>query len=271
MSLAVGIDVGGTKLAAALVDRASGALLASARRPTAPARGAEAVLADCVALAGEMAAGHGPLPVGVGICETVDPAGRTTSAVTVDWRGRDVAAAFASVGPARVESDVRATAVAEARLGAGRGLASVLVVTVGTGISHCLVLDGAPWAGARGNAICTGAPLVEDVASGPAIARAGGAARAEEVLADPGRAAVVAAAADALGHELARLVNALDPAGVVIAGGLGLHEGYRAQVVAAMRPRVFAPDTARVPVVPAALGPEAAVIGAALCAPEAAA
>ena len=266
MTLALGIDVGGTKLAAALVDTSSGELQQRLELPTRPERPARAVLDDCIAMAGELAAGRGALPLGIGVCELVDREGRTRSAYTVDWRAIDVASAFGALGPAVVESDVRAAALAESRFGAGRGVRELLYVTVSTGISSCLVLDGVPYAGARGHAICTGAPPLEDVASGKALAAAGGRERAQDVLADPSLDAVVEHAARQLGAGLAGLVNALDPGVLVIGGGLGLADRYRELAVAAMRPMIFAGDTRDVPVVPAQLGADAGVVGAALAA-----
>ena len=165
-----------------------------------------------------------------------------------------------------VESDVRAAALAEAHFGAGRGVQELLFVIVGTGISCCLVLGGHTYAGARGNAICFGAPPLEQAASGLALAAAGGRERAEEVLADARLDSVVEAAARELGVGLAWLVNALDPATVVIGGGLGLVDRYRELAVEAMRPLIFADNTRGLPVVPAELGMDAGVIGAALAA-----
>jgi glucokinase len=188
------------------------------------------------------------------------------SAQTLDWRTIDVAAAFGELGRAVVESDVRAAAVAEARFGAGFGVEELLYVTVGTGISCCLVVGGRAYAGARGNAICFGAPPVEDAASGLALAQAGGRERAEDVLADPALAGVVDAAAVQLGGGLAMLVNALDPGMLVIGGGLGLVDSYRDRAVEAMRPLIFADATRDLPVVAAQLGPDAGLIGAALAA-----
>ena len=266
MTLAIGIDVGGTKIAAGIVDTATGAVEERFEVPTDAARAAAAVLADCVALADELAEGHGGMPIGMGVCELVDRDGRTRSAVTLDWRGIDLAGAFGRLGRATIESDVRAAAVAEARFGAGRGVEDLLYVTVSTGISHCLVLGGRAYAGARGNAICTGAPPLEEVASGLALARAGGRERAQDVLADPALDGVVAVAATALGTGLAGLVNALDPGALVIGGGLGLAERYRGLAITAMRPLIFADDTRDLPVLPAELGAEAGVIGAALAA-----
>jgi len=266
VTVALGIDVGGTKLAAARIDVASGEILATARRPTDPGRGAEAVLADCVEL-GREAAGDGAVAaVGLAVCELVDPDGRVRSAETVDWRDTDLAAAFAPLGPLRVESDVRAAAVAEARLGAGRGEPDFLYVGIGTGISHCLVTGGRPRAGAHGSAIGTGAPYVERWSGGLALARRTGHRTAREALDDPASAAIVDDAARRLGTALAALLNALDPGVLVIGGGLGLDPGYRERAVAAMRLEVYDPAAARVPVRPAALGADAAVVGAALAA-----
>jgi glucokinase len=262
--LAVGLDVGATKLAAARVDVERGAVLAARRVPTAPARGAAAVLDDCRSLARELAGGETVVAVGVSVCELVDPAGRVRSAETVDWRGVDVAGAFDV--PARVESDVRAAALAEARFGAGRERADFLFLNVGSGISHCLMVDGAPRVGVRGSAIGTGAPLVEQWSGGLALARRAGRASAEEALADPACAGVVDDAARRLGVVLATLVNALDPGAIVVGGGLGLHDGYRERVVAALRPAVYDPAARDLPVLPAGLGADAPLIGAALAA-----
>ena len=107
MTVALGLDVGGTKIAAARVDVERGAILAARRVPTAPERGSDAVLADCRALAARL--GDGAAAVGLALCELVDPSGRVRSAETVDWRGADLLAGFDCV-----ESDVRAA-------GAGRG------------------------------------------------------------------------------------------------------------------------------------------------------
>jgi glucokinase len=254
VTLAVGIDVGGTKIAAGLVDVARGEIVRSERLPTRPQRGGAAVLADCVELAGRL--GGDGVPVGVGICEVVDRAGRLTTAETVDWRDLDVPAAF---GAARVtvESDVRAAALAEARFGAGTGLGSFLFVVVGTGAAACLVLDGRPHLGEHGNAIILGAPPVEQVAAGAALGE-----RAHD-------SAVRAEAAAEVGRVLAVLVNALDPAAVVVGGGLGLSAGFAEGVAGALRPAIWCEATRAVAVVPSTLGDDAGVVGAALAAAEA--
>ncbi len=259
----VGIDVGGSKILGASVDVTTGAVLRELRTPTRVSAGGQAVLDSCVELARELAP-EGPAAVGIGLCEFVDRAGMPTSAFTVDWRGLDVAGAFAT--HVRIESDVRAAALAEARFGAAAAFECFVYLVVGTGVSYCLVLRGRPYEGARGNAIVVGAPPVEQTSGGLALADRAGVARAELVLSDPARASFVDAAADELGLALAALVNALDPEAVVVGGGLGLVDRYRERAVSTARAAIEHEATRELPIVPATLGPRSGVIGAALVA-----
>ena len=261
----VGIDVGGSKILGASVDVATGTVLRDLRTPTPVSAGGQAVLDSCVELARELAP-DGPAAVGIGLCEFVDRSGMPTSAVTVDWRGLDVAAAFGVGAHVRLESDVRAAALAEARFGAAAAFECFVYLVVGTGVSYCLVLRGRPYEGARGNAIVVGAPPIEQVSGGFALAEKAGVARAELVLSDPARASFVDAAADELGLALAALVNALDPEAVVVGGGLGLVDRYRDRAVSTARAAIEHETTRELPIVPATLGPRSGVIGAALVA-----
>jgi glucokinase len=263
VTLTLGIDVGATKVAAGIVDVADG--IVRDRRQTATARDGAQALRDCVELATSVWR-TGLAGIGIGICELVRPDGTLATGENVDWRQLDVGAAFAELGPLRIESDVRAAAVAEGRFGAGRARASMLYVNVGSGVSHCLVLEGRPLVGARGNAIVTGAPPVEELASGVALARLAGAPSAREVLGNPAHTAAVARAADELGRALATLVNALDPETVVLGGGLGSDPRYLGMVSATTRALIYADETRPLPIEAAALGPEAGLIGAGLVA-----
>jgi predicted NBD/HSP70 family sugar kinase len=113
----------------------------------------------------------------------------------------------------------------------------------------------------------TGSPLVERWSSGLALARRTGNATALDALDDPAATPVVQDAGRRLGAVLAVLVNALDPGAVVVGGGLGLDRRYREIVAAAMREGIYDPDVrVGLEVVPAALGADAGVIGAALAA-----
>jgi len=292
---AVGLDVGGTKIAGGLVARETGDVLLRRVIPTRPERGGQAVLDDCLALAGELysagrAKGWAVQGIGVGVAELVDLDGAVTSGQTIDWRDLPVQAAFARLAPAVVESDARAPALAEGMYGAGRPYPIFCYVTVGTGISSCLVQEGRPYAGARGNAlvlatmplstVCTtcGAelhPVLEEFASGPAlVARYNQASgrqveRGEAVLAameagDPLAREVVGSAGDALGSSVAFLVNVLDPAALIVGGGLGMAGGlYWDRFVASTRRHIYADNTRTLPILPAALGVDAGLVGAA--------
>lgn len=261
-AVVVGLDVGGTKLAAARVRVGDGAVLLRHERPTAPERGPQAVLEDCVDLvSGIIAAGDSA--IGIGVCELVSPTGVITSEQTLAWGPLDVVGVFARLAPTVVESDVRTAALAEARYGAGRGVGSFLFVGIGTGISCCLVIDGTPWPGARGNAIIVGGRRLEAAASGGGLSTRLGTPNLAEAIQDPATRDVVRGAAHELGETIGVIVNAVDPDLVVIGGGLGLNDGYRGWVAEALREDLFSPQTAALPVVAASLGASAGVVGAA--------
>jgi glucokinase len=141
--LTIGVDIGGTKVAAGVVDL-NGKILATTRRDT-PAddpHQTAGVIADAIR---ELAADHEVVGVGLGAAGFVD-ADRSTVmfAPNLAWREEPLRAAIeASVGlPVVVENDANAAAWAEARFGAGRGEDYVVVITVGTGIGGGVVVDG---------------------------------------------------------------------------------------------------------------------------------
>lgn len=298
-AVAIGLDVGGTKIAGGLVRLDSGAVFARRTIPTKPERGGEAVLIDTLQLARTLeviANERGQLiqGVGVGVAELVDRDGNVRSSHLIAWQGLPVRERIAEIAPAKIESDVRAAALAEARYGAGKQFALFVYVSVGTGISSCLVQEGRPLAGARGNAlVLASAPLtvpcaacgewtshvLEEYASGPAIARryrqlSGRAVDgAEEVVdlaasGDQTAAEVVGCAGDALGNSVAFLVNVLDPEAVIVGGGLGLAGGlFWERFVRATREHIWSEESREVRILPAALGADAGLIGAAAGAP----
>jgi glucokinase len=275
----IGVDVGGTKIAAALVAGGGGVVARTSVRTEASRPGRE-VLSDAVAAADAMAAeaarrGLAVDGVGVGVPEIVDPAGRIVTDAVIGWIDEPVDQAFSHLGRVTVVADVRAAALGEALLGAGRGYGTFAYVTVGTGISHTLVIDGQPYAGVRGAALLLGSGrlgdvVLEEVACGPAIAAAAGLETAEDVLAaaaagEPEAVRVVERAARVLGEGIATLVNLLDPEAVVVGGGLGTAGGsYWDAVVAAARPAIWLPSARALPIVPAGLGTDAGACGAAL-------
>jgi glucokinase len=163
---AIGIDVGGTKVALGLLDAAELSLLESVVIPTGRDRGGKAVLADIRASAAELAqraAARGRRVSGIGLAvpEIVSLAGDIVSgAVIPQWNELPVAGVLSEIAPVRVEADVRAAAFAETVLGAGQGYDYLVFVTVGTGISYTAVYQGRPIAGSRGGALNVGTTVL---------------------------------------------------------------------------------------------------------------
>jgi glucokinase len=218
--LTLALDIGGTKMAVGLVDPA-GTLVHTAVRPTPKSGGVEqvwAVLAQLIS--DEMhAAGSEIRAVGIGSAGPIDLAAGTVSPVNIaSWRGfplRDRVAAAVPGVPVRLAGDGLCMALGEHWRGAGRGADFLLGMVVSTGVGGGLVLDGAPYYGRTGNAghvghmvvefegqpcTCGGRGCVETIASGPWMTRW---AVANGWAAPPGADAVALAAAAAAGDEVA--------------------------------------------------------------------
>jgi glucokinase len=192
--------------------------------------------------------------------------------------------------PVALINDARAFTLAESRMGAAAGCPTVVCVTLGTGVGGGVVVDGrlrfgpSGRAGELGHQVievdgppcgCGNRGCVEAFAAGAALCRLGGRATPEAVFAaaaaGDGRAAgAVQAVIGRLAVGIANLVTVLWPERVVVGGGVAaagdrLFGPLRAAVAAAA-PLV---DPAAYEIVPAALGPGAGAIGAALWAGEA--
>lgn len=143
MNLAIGIDIGGTKVAGGLV-APDGGILARARRLT-PSRDALEVQRTIVEVVDELRAGHDVVGVGIGAAGFVDAdRARVLFAPHLAWRNeplRDSIAAAVGL-PVIVENDANAAAWAEWRFGAARGETRLVCVTLGTGIGGGIVNDG---------------------------------------------------------------------------------------------------------------------------------
>lgn len=291
------IDVGGTKTAFARVAMPGGQIVE--RRLIATPSGSAAgrdFLDEVEAIAQTLvtgADGDRCVAIGLGICELVDPSGAVRSGHRVRWQGLPVCERLSRLAPAFIESDVHAAAHAEARLGAGRPYAQFLYLNIGTGISTAWVVDGRVHVGAHGHALvlassrwttrcpCCGATsdcILEDVAGGAGLAsryraltgrpvEAGRDVVAAARSGDPEALEVVRTAAESLGSALAMILGVLDPEALVIGGGLGAASGpYRDALVGATRDRIWSASTRDLPILPAELGSDAGLLGAALAA-----
>ncbi|GAB2544750.1 ROK family protein [Brachybacterium huguangmaarense] len=306
--LAIGVDIGGTKIAAGAVDE-QGRIVASATRRT-PAQDPdllEQAVADAVR---ELREHHPVVAVGIGAAGFVDADRRTVVfAANLAWRDRPLAANVEALVdlPVVVENDANAAGWAEFRFGPAADAENMLMLTVGTGLGGALVLDGKLIRGAGGFAGelahmtivpdgqwcgCGNRGCLEQYTSGSALVRS---ARAGAIGGDPLLAPLLAAAGGDpaaidgplvtrlaqegdegarreiagigawLGRGSASIAALLDPEIIVVGGGViaagdllldPARDAY-ARSLTARTHRVLAPF------VPASMGNEAGMIGAA--------
>ncbi|GIV79986.1 MAG: glucokinase [Litorilinea sp.] len=264
-SYAIGVDLGATKIAAALVSR-DGRVVAEKRVPTEPALGEEAVIGRMATLVQELSQeASGPLAgVGIGTPGYVNSAaGIVQNAVNLGWQEVPLAQRLQAALPMHldiwVENDANVQALGEYYFGAARGCDHFVFIGIGSGLGSGIISRGALITGATYMAAemghlsldpegrqcaCGLRGCVETVVSGPGIVAsvqkylaqgrpmgsrlaAGGPLTPERVLqaaqeGDPAARAAFAEAASWLGMVFAAYVAILNPAKIVIGGGLGL-------------------------------------------------
>ncbi|MDI5963719.1 ROK family protein [Streptomyces sp. SL13] len=296
----IALDVGGTGMKAALMDR-HGVPLHQARRPTGRDRGPQSVVASVLDFAAELRAygirefGEPAAAAGVAVPGVVDDAaGVAVYSANLGWRDVPLRAALAerlSGAPVALGHDLRCGGLAEGRLGAGRGRDRFLFVALGTGIAAAIGLGGRIEAGANGGAgeighivvrpdglpcPCGQRGCLETLASAAAVTRLWAAACGDPAATaadcaqavergDPAAVAVWTAAVDALADGLVTGLTLLDPGTVIVGGGLA-EAGET--LLTPLREAVAARLTfQREPeIVPAALGDAAGCLGAGLLA-----
>lgn len=148
MSLAIGVDVGGTKLAAGVVDT-RGRIIERLERLT-PSSSPPATAATISEAVGELRSRHRVDAVGVGAAGFVDETRATVVfAPHLAWRDEPLRKELERLtgAPVLVENDGNTSAWAEWRFGAGRGHRHVVMVTIGTGIGTGIIIDGAIYRG----------------------------------------------------------------------------------------------------------------------------
>ncbi len=300
-TLAVALDVGGTKFAAAVVSRA-GKVVAAQRVPTPVTTDPDLVFAAAVEAVDRVLGAAGltfddprlARAIGVGTAAPLDQAAGTVSPVNIPaWRGFPLRASLSDryAVPVGMIGDGVAFAVGEHWKGAAHGRDNVLGMVVSTGVGGGLIVGGRAVVGATGNAghighvsvepagprcVCGGTGCVEAIASGPSIVRwaeANGFTGGTGTAADVARAAAagneVALAAfrragDALGMVIAGAVTLLDLDLVVIGGGVAAAGSVLFDPLTQAYARYATLDFAARPrVVPAEIGGTAGLLGAA--------
>ncbi len=280
----IGIDLGGTKIEVAVLDR-DGEIVWRQRRATPPSYD------DIVRAIAGLVAATPTGPIGVGIPGVLSPAtGLVKNANTQVLIGHalDHDLAAATGREVRVENDANCFALSEAQDGAGRGARTVFGVILGTGGGGGIVFDGtlvagrhrmagewghmplpAPdadewplprcWCGQRG--------CLELWLSGPGLARSCGAPDVPAVLAraaagDPAAGSALDRHADRLARGLAVICNLLDPDAIVLGGGLSNMDHLYEQLPTRLARHVFS-DVIDTPILRNQHGDSSGVRGAA--------
>ncbi len=276
---AIGVDIGGTKVyAVALDDTATVVAEHRAATPADPDSLVRAIASAVDALAVPV----GSLGIGVAGLVTIRGEVRVSPHLAHPERLDLVARLSARFGvEVRVDNDANAAAWAEARLGAGRGVADLVVITLGTGIGAGIVCNGKLVRGAHGFAgepghftinfdgdthVTGGRGSWELYASGTALQRAVDGVLDTAVLATAEGVALLDAYANAVAIGIGNVVALLDPELVVLGGGVSsVGEPLRAAVERCLPAWVFgAAERSMLRVVLAELGERAGAIGAAL-------
>lgn len=220
----------------------------------------------------------------IGVPEYVNPDGQLFTRECIDWQEQptDNLPRISSF-PWVIDSDVRCAALAEALVGAGQDMSSVLYVTVSSGISSCLVADGATWTGHRGAAIGIGMfptathetdATLEQYASGLGLTRRYNqsasieATNAKEVAARAAdealAASIIHSSGESLGAALAMSAELLDPEVIIMGGSLWENcREYRHAAEVAYRRFHQHPNNAPV-ILTGSLGNDRGLIGAAI-------
>ena len=296
-SRVIGVDVGGTKILAAVVSR-DGSLGVRLERPS-DHSSQDALLAELDSLVEELhRAEPEAVALGFGVPSRIDQrSGHALKSVNIPLEGVDLRDRMREQHglPVALDNDANAAAIAEWQVGAARGARHVVMLTLGTGVGGGLILDGRPYRGATGSGAelghivlepggppcgCGGHGHLESFAAGPAadrVARSlyGDGSDAHELVrrgrdGEPEAVEALAGIGRYLGSGIATFVNVFEPELVVVGGGFGdageLLLGPAREVVAG---EGLEPARDNVRIVEAELGVEAGVIGAGMVAFEA--
>jgi len=285
--LVIGLDVGGTKILSGLVDR-DGQVLAQHEIHT-PGESQEELL-EALDAAVEKLLDDRVAAIGYGIPVRLERGTwRILRAVNLPLERVDlVTRSNERFGlPVGVENDASVAVLAEWKRGAGRGASNLVMLTLGTGVGGGIVVDGRLFRGwaELGHVVvqqggppcaCGGRGHLEVLAAGPAGDRAArdlyGPDGDAHMLIDKAKEgderarAALARIGESLGAAIGSLVNVFDPDLIVIGGGFGAAAGELVLGPAreAARREAMSPADETLRIVPAELGSEAGLVGAAL-------
>lgn len=290
----IGVDIGGTNLRGALA-RSSGEIVSRFRLKSAMADGAAPFLdrlTEEISNLIKAASGYGlqVQGLGIGIPGLIGTDGTIHSSVNLrPLEGLSLSRLLSDrlQLPVISANDANLIALGEVWAGAGQGMQSAVVITIGTGLGSGLILGGKLWTGTGGFAAefghltvepeglpcpCGNRGCLEQYVSAAALSRYGGGRTPEELAllaqaGDPGAVAAFETIGYWLGTALAGLLNLLNLEGIIIGGGVSAgFELFAPVLLKTLRQRAFPQIAEQVIVCQAALGDDAGLVGGALLA-----
>lgn len=300
--LAIGIDMGGTNIRLAIIAE-DGDVISSKRYKTSAREGKDAVIARLSSATSDLIAegrSHGTVVgIGIGVPGLIENGVVRYSPNLPGWNDVPLQSLLedALALPVVLENDANAVTYGEMSVGAGKGFDSLICITLGTGVGGGLILDGKIWRGAFGMAgevghmvvepegvqcSCGNRGCLEAYASATGIVRMAREAvnrgdafweidnlttETLEGAAREGDKAAIRLFLDAgryLGIGITSLLHILNPEAVIIGGGVAkAWDLFSPSMTGEIKKRCFREIVARTKVIPASLGDNAGILGAA--------
>ncbi|MHB1419921.1 MAG: ROK family protein [Bacillota bacterium] len=303
LNMAVGIDLGGTHIKGGLIS-ADGVVIRKERVSTGVSKGTEAVIGRILELIKALTVGYAGriVGLGMGVPGLINPkTGYLVTAPNLGWSNMELKKILGQRihGPLFLDNDANLAALGEYWTGAGQGLESMLMVTVGTGIGSGLVFKGEIYRGSGGLGAelghtvvdgegpvcgCGNKGCVEALAAGPAIIRRyykitdTNQLRSKKPIdvmgvkdiieaaraGDQGAREAIGMAGRYLGMALVNVIQLIDPEKILIGGGVAAAGGLLLDPLRREMTERLAPFPGRTGnAIMAGLGNDAGIIGAA--------
>ena len=226
----VGVDIGGTKTAIAIVDTNKGSISSKIVIPSKKYRDDKKNLNLIINSSIELAKAHKIKHIGIGVPELINNHGIIKGNYNFKWNNYNLTKFFPSNYFIKVDSDVRCHLLAEQKFGKGKNINNFIYINIGSGLSYAQFKEKKIYSGSRGYAIHFASSLIslydwkknkkislvpEDYYSGKDILKI------EKIFKDTNkRKKILIHVSESIGSLIASLINTVDPQQIILGGGV---------------------------------------------------
>ena len=226
----VGVDIGGTKTAIAIVDTNKGSISSKIVIPSKKYRDDKKNLNLIINSSIELAKAHKIKHIGIGVPELINNHGIIKGNYNFKWNNYNLTKFFPSNYFIKVDSDVRCHLLAEQKFGKGKNINNFIYINIGSGLSYAQFKEKKIYSGSRGYAIHFASSLIslydwkknkkislvpEDFYSGKDILKI------EKIFKDTNkRKKILIHVSESIGSLIASLINSVDPQQIILGGGV---------------------------------------------------